>query len=437
MNQSAYFKYLLFFVMCLAPVLFASDWQGFEHAREQIKIHRMADVAINVIDAKGLPVQGASVRVEMQNHAFPFGAAFNSLMAFTSEGPNPEHSKYLEVFKENFNSAVLENGMKWGVMTNNDGSPDIDNREKMQQGVAWLEQHDIPLRGHNGIWPSWRNTPDYLHDLRLQPDTLRRECENRIETIVSMFKGELTDWDLVNEPAEHRDIINILGEDVMIDWYHQAHQIDPQTPMYVNQWAVLNGVYHKSFLQWVRYLAASEKASLDGIGLQGHATVEQFTEPEQLASVWEILDDYREFGLPIKITEFDVEGYKGEDLQARALENALTLFFSHPSVAGFTAWGFWDGRHWRNSEKWSMTGENEQAGFWRQDWTEKQAAKIWKRLVFDEWWTDESGITGSNAVFQTRGFLGDYEIFVQHGDQSKTVPLTLTGSGAEMTVQLD
>lgn len=437
MNLKRLFKYLVFLMMWLTPALFSTDWQGIEHAREQIKIHRMAELNIKVIDADGRPLQGASVQVEMQKHAFPFGAAINSLLAFTADGPNPEHSHYLQIFEENFNSAVLENGMKWGVMTNDDGSPDLSNRQKMQQGVEWLEQNDIPLRGHNGIWPSWRNTPDYLHDLRLQPDKLRRECETRIETIVGMFKNELTDWDLVNEPAEHRDIINILGEDVMIDWYRRAHEIDPTTPMYVNQWAVLNGVYHKSFMNWVEYLAASKEAALGGIGLQGHATVEQFTEPEQLASVWDILNDYREFGLPIKITEFDVEGSKGEDLQAQALENALTLFFSHPSVAGFTLWGFWDGRHWRNNPKWSFTGENEKAGLWREDWTEKKAAKTWKRLVFEEWWTAESGITGSNAVFQTRGFLGDYEISVQHGDRHKTMPLTLTGSGAEITVQLD
>ncbi|MDZ7723303.1 MAG: endo-1,4-beta-xylanase [candidate division KSB1 bacterium] len=427
----------IFLILFIITALYADPWQGLEHAKKQIETIRKADLTVQVIDREGNPVKGAEVNVTMQEHAFPFGSAIAATMAFTPDGPNPEMWTYLEKFKQNFNSAVMENAMKWYGMTHNDGSPDTVSRAKMWQCAYWLEENGIELRGHNGLWPSWRFSPDFIHDLRLQPEALRAEVNKRIDETVNMFKGRLTDWDLINEPAHHRDIINIFGEDVVIDWYARAHQLDPETPMYVNQWAVFNDVYHKSFLKWVELLASSERASLDGIGIQGHSKVEFYLQPGMQNSIWQKLNTYAEFGLPIKITEFDLEGYKGEDVQAQALENALILFFSHPAVEGFTLWGFWDGKHWRNMPQHSFTGKSEQAGFWREDWTEKRAAKVWRRLIFDEWWTRESGKTsGAEAEFQTRGFLGSYEITAAHKQQSQTVTAKLTREGQTVVITL-
>jgi len=190
---------LFLFAFSILCSFAGEDWQGIEHARRQIQKHRMADLTIKVVDQQGRPVTGATVNVKMVKHSFPFGSAINALMAFDENDPNPEMQKYLDVFKENFNSAVMENAMKWYGMTEDDGSPDTKNIEKMWQCVKWLDEHNIELRGHNAIWPSWKNSPDYMHDLRLQPDKVRQECKERVQTVVSMFQGKLTDWDLINE----------------------------------------------------------------------------------------------------------------------------------------------------------------------------------------------------------------------------------------------
>lgn len=49
-----------------------------------------------------------------------------------------------------------------------------------------------------------------------------------------------------------------------------------------------------------------------------------------------------EAGLKIWITELTVSE-NDANKKAVALENLMTLFFSHPAVEGIMLWGFWDG----------------------------------------------------------------------------------------------
>ena len=58
-------------------------------------------------------------------------------------------AKYKEVFLSNFNAAVTENALKWHAMERRQGEVDYSIVDAM---LAWTEQHDIPLRGHNIYW---------------------------------------------------------------------------------------------------------------------------------------------------------------------------------------------------------------------------------------------------------------------------------------------
>lgn len=374
-------------------------------------------------------MQDARVAVELTRHAFPFGSCINVASAFTTEGPNPDAERYLAVFAENFNAAVAENAMKWKGFSSADGSPNRENRFRVLRCMDWLDAHDIELRGHNVIWANWQFAPANLRDL--PPEGLGAAIVRRIDEAVLFSLGRLTDWDLVNEPVHHRAFMDILGEDEVIYWYQRAHELDPEAPMYVNQYDVLNGVHHEEYKRWIRLLVDGG-APLGGIGIQGHVKTEQFIGEENLETVWNMLNEYAAFGLPLKITEFDCEATNGEDRQAQCIENALTLCFSHPAMAGFMLWGFWDGRHWRNTERYGL----DRAGLWRGDWTEKPAAQVWRRLIFDEWRTRERATTGGDGEARIRGFLGDYTVTVTAAGQERTVPAKIEKEGNAVVVRM-
>lgn len=407
----------------------AGSWGGMDAARARIEEYRKGDLTVIVRDRNGKPIPGARVEVDMKRHDFSFGSAINVPLSFTENGPKPEAEHYLEVFTENFNSAVTENMMKYSGFINKDGSLNPTKLATAYQCVDWLDQQGILLRGHNVLWPSSEMSPKFLDGL--PPEQLRGELYRRIDNAITLFRGRLTDWDLVNEPAHHRTFMDIFGEEEVVYWYKRAHELEPSIPLYVNQYDVLNGHYHDKFKRWVKLLL-DEGAPLGGIGIQGHVKTEQFIGEESLEKVWDIINEYAAFGLPIKITEFDCEATNGEDRQAQCLENALTLFFSHPSMDGFLLWGFWDGRHWRNTERFGL----DKAGLWREDWTAKPAAKAWHRLIFEDWWTNESGRTDIDGRLTIRGFSGDYIVTVTDGELERSVPTCIAQDGSVLTVTM-
>jgi len=42
----------------------------------------------------------------------------------------------------------MENDLKWEGWN--------ENRQRAIDGVKWLRDHGIAVRGHNLVWPSWR-----------------------------------------------------------------------------------------------------------------------------------------------------------------------------------------------------------------------------------------------------------------------------------------
>jgi hypothetical protein len=100
--------------------------------------------------------------------------------------------------------------------------------------------------------------------------------------------------------------------------------------------------------------------------------------------------------------------------------------FSHPSIIGVLMWGFWEGQHWKPN-----------AALWRRDWTLKPNGQVWIDLVTKHWWTNATGASNAQGVYQTRGFLGDYEVSVTAGNKTKTTQIMLTKEGKAVKVVMD
>jgi endo-1,4-beta-xylanase len=89
-------------------------------------------------------------------------------------------------------------------------------------------------------------------------------------------------------------------------------------------------------------------------------------------------------------------------------------------------WGFWENRHWRP-----------QAALFASDWTMRPHGQAWMDLVNKQWKTDASATTDADGSISTRGFLGDYQITVTHGQRTKTAPAQLDRDGETVTITLE
>jgi GH35 family endo-1,4-beta-xylanase len=260
-------------------------------------------------------------------------------------------------------------------------------------------------------------------DARGDNAALAKVITDHITETTTELKGRLIDWDVMNEPYSNHDFMDILGRQVMVDWFKTARAGDPTAKLYINDFDILAAdekEHRDHYAETIQYLI-DQGAPLDGIGLQCHF-------PSRVTDIDELikrLDRFAAFGKELEVTEFDIST-SDEATQADYTRDFMTLAFSYPQMKAFLLWGFWQGAHWRPD-----------GAMLRRDWSEKPNSKVWDDLVFNKWWTNANGTTNGQGTYVTRGFLGDYDIEVTSGGKTKTVQATLSKDGSKVECVLD
>jgi GH35 family endo-1,4-beta-xylanase len=387
-------------------------------AAERIDAVRKADFRVSVKDRSGKPIPGATVTLAQTRQAFGFGSA-----VVAQRLTSPGNEQYQALTKELFNMAVLENNLKWQPLAG-DWGPGW-TLEGAQKGVAWLSQNGIPTRGHVLVWPSFKNLPRSLKALEKDPVKLRKAVRDHVRELATAMKGRLAHWDVMNEPFDNHDLMDILGEEVMVEWFKEARAADPKVKLFINDYAILSGgggdTPHRSHYEKTIAYLIKKGAPLDGIGMQGHFG-SSLTSPDDMLK---ILDRFAKFGKPIWITEYDVD-IKDEALAAQFTRDFYTALFSHPSVAGIMMWGFWDGAHWHQN-----------APLYRGDFSLKPAGKAYRELVLGDFRTRASGVTDASGGYTTRAFLGSYDVTVTAAGKSQKIRAELEKNAAPLVVTVD
>jgi GH35 family endo-1,4-beta-xylanase len=389
-------------------------------AESRINQVRKDSLRVNVRDAAGKALAGAEVSIALEKHAFLFGTAVDGRLL--TENPEADKKKYQQALVELFNCATLENDLKWPPLAGEWGKS--WNFETASRAVDWLNARGLAVRGHVLVWPSWRNSPKSLEALKDKPNKLRAEIKKHVRELAGSLKGKISHWDVVNEPFDNHDITDILGNNELVTWFKDARAADPKALLFINDYGILSSgagnTPHRDHYEKTIQFLIDKKAPLDGIGMQGHFGAAP-TAPEDALH---ILDRFGKFNKPIVITEYDVDT-EDRELAADYTRDILTVLFSHPAVQGFVMWGFWDGAHWKKN-----------APLLAHDFSLKPSGRRYKELVFERWTTRQTGKTGGDGSFATRGFLGDYQIIVKHGDKQKKLTARLARGGASVDVKL-
>jgi endo-1,4-beta-xylanase len=399
-----------------------APWRA--EADNRIDQLRKANLTVQVQEEDGTPIPDAAVQVEMLRHEFAFGSAVIASWFAGNSKQNPIYeSKILDLDGEGhgFNWIVFENDLKWPAWEQGW----ISTKPEIANSVQWLRQRDIKIRGHNIVWPGWSNLPPDIQANQNNVQYIRDRINNHIESIVNYpgIKGNIAEWDVLNEIVTNRDLEMALrgkpgyptGREIYKEIFDKLAEEDPNTKTYLNDYVTISqgntggGNYDslKIFTQEI----IDAGVPLDGIGFQGH--IGGF--PNSIYDVKNTLDDfYNTFGATAKITEYDISDQVSDQLAATYLRDFLTIVFSHPSMDGFLMWGFWDGAHWHDN-----------APMYYQDWTLKPSGQAFIDKVFNEWWTEENGMTGANGEFKLRGFKGKYKVTIDCGDMILTDTIEL------------
>ncbi len=433
------------------------DWEA--AAEQRIEEHRTSDLEVVVEDENGDPISGAEVQIEMQEHDFGFGTAVHAeFLTNQTEWGNSIHTtedqqQYQQTIEELFNELVLENLHKWHLWETNTNHAD--------NAVQWARDRGMDVRGHVCIWGNldayalpprvveamgdpWASEWDEAGEPNRDIQMVRDEASNHIDEIINHYGDDIKEWEVVNEVLHVPSIIEAIeGQgvtpetaEILGDWYLQAQETASQYDcgVAINDYNIMaenNYSEPDRYEDQMDYLVNERGVDLSGIGMQCHFSLDERKSPDEIL---QMLDRYAEYG-DLNTTEFDmfVDGWD-EQQEADFLYQYLKTFFSHPASKDFLVWGHWTPLHWGDDYGDDSSPQN--APFYREDWSEKPALDRYRDLVFDQWWTDESGPTDSSGSYTTNAFLGEHEITVTTDQESTTETVSVTDADGTTTVEV-
>ena len=323
-------------------------------------------------------------------------------------------AKDTAVVKEQFNQIVPENDLKWALIQPYEGPNGYDFAPADAFVNFGLSNH-MYIVGHTLVWHS--QVPGWVFGASNAPppdgwtpgqaaaggrgaggrgaggfgggfggrggaggppatrEQLLQRMHDHIMTVVGRYKGKIKVWDVVNEALADggTNILRsspwtqIIGPDFIAKAFEWAHEADPDAILRYNDYSLENSAKRRKLITLIKSLQ-DQHVPVMAIGSQTHVSVSSpsFAQEDQALTEIETL------GLPIHITEFDVNGAQGgqRNTGANVADNAATTqgglvsdadkkladaytglfqaFVKHDKfVKVITFWGVNDGVSWR------------------------------------------------------------------------------------------
>ena len=157
------------------------------------------------------------------------------------------------------------------------------------------------------------------------------------------------------------------GYDWILNGFRLAKQYFPNTKLMLNDVAITGMT--EATDEYLKIINILKRENLiDVIGLQAHAFEfipnnpnvpsipgHPYVPVEDMAVHKANLDRLAATGIPIQITELDLDGFAvngvpGDEMQLAYYRRTVPTFWEHPSVEGITLWGWRQPNHWRNAQ---------------------------------------------------------------------------------------
>jgi endo-1,4-beta-xylanase len=269
---------------------------------------------------------------------FYIGAAINRTIATGTAVQADNVNRTLEEVKADaalvlaqYNQIVNENDLKWVMIQPNPG-PDGYDFAPADAFVEFGVKNNMYIAGHTLVWhsqvPGWLFQADPYETPQAAPaqgpggrrgrstysgpratrEQLLERMRNHIHTVVGRYKGKIHVWDVVNEALADggNEILRsspwtqIIGPDFIAKAFEYAHEADPDVILRYNDYGLENPAKRERLKKLIKQLQ-EQNVPVHAIGTQTHINVSTTFE-----TMDETLRDLASIGLPIHITELDV-----------------------------------------------------------------------------------------------------------------------------------
>ncbi len=248
-------------------------------------------------------------------------------------------NKDIALVKVQFNQIAPENDLKWALIHPREGA-DGYNFGPADAFVNFGLSNDMYIVGHTLVWhgqtPRWvfqgTNMPPGATNApspapggggfgrggftgpRASREELLQRMRDHIHTVVGRYKGKIKAWDVVNEAIADGGTnilrnslwLEIIGPDFIAKAFQYAHEADPDAILRYNDYGLENPAKRRKLLTLIKSLQ-EQHVPVMAIGSQTHVNVSSpsFEAEDQALTEMETL------GLPIHVTELDVNGAQG------------------------------------------------------------------------------------------------------------------------------
>ncbi len=244
-----------------------------------------------------------------------------------------------------FNQMTPEKDGKWGPAEPTQGNFNWASQDSM---YALGASKNLVIKHHVFVWG--QQQPTWVNDSNAQT-----AVTNWMTAYMQRYGDKMQIVDVVNEalswhaPAGYKNGLGgdgATGYDWVIWSFQKAHDISkiyaPNTHFILNDYFILSDEYAMTeYLKLCNLL--KDRGLLDGIGEQAH-----FYETHNINQLRRNLDRLGALGLPLYITEFDLD--IADDAQhAARFQQLFSMFWEHARMRGITLWGHQQGQMWRTN----------------------------------------------------------------------------------------
>ncbi|XP_050238704.1 endo-1,4-beta-xylanase 1-like [Mercurialis annua] len=351
----------------------------FKYLKKQTDKIRRRDIILKFSGSSN--ILNNTVKVSQTQNSFPLGSCITRT--------SMDNEEFVKFLTENFNWVVFENELKWSWTEPQQGK---FNYKESDELVDWCKSHNMEIRGHCIFWEMEYAIQSWVRSLN--GNDLMTAVQNRLTDLLTRYKGKFRHYDVNNEMLHGSFYQDRLGKDIRANMFRTAHQLDPSSTLFVNDYHIEDGRDIRStpetYIQQILDLQ-EQGAPVGGIGIQAHIDVPVGP------IVASALDKLGTLGLPIWFTELDVSS-ANEYIRAEDLEVMLREAYAHPSVEGVILWGFWELYMSRKyAHLVNANGKINVAG--------KKFLALKK-----EWLSKANGNIDEQGEFRFRGFHGTYNV---------------------------
>ena len=315
-----------------------------------------ASLALLAGIASAAPDEPATLKDAYQPH-FKIGTAINRGVA-TGQGwrRSAELVKAdVLLVKTQFNQVVAENEMKWAGIHPRPGKDGYD-WTAADAFVEFGTRNQMEMAGHTLVWhsqtPNWvfegtflppganakpnsaepgtpapgagrgpagrppgfqGSRPFDLNGPRATREELLERMRDHIHAVVGRYKGRIKVWDVVNEAISDGggEVLRkspwseIIGPDFIEKAFEFAHEADPDAILRYNDYGLEDPRKRRKLLTLIKGLQ-EKKVPISAIGTQAHLNASVTFE-----TMDQCLADLKTLGLPIHVTELDVNSAPG------------------------------------------------------------------------------------------------------------------------------